>query len=382
MLLTCLASASHGQRARSSIAQLKEYLCTRSQELSKETDFILRSGSVVGTTQPHGQDSVTDTTNPSSAFAAFVLTQHPAARFPAHRLKKCLLVDNNAAPRSRVVVCSLQKRLRPSLPDDAMLQSRRDMFIFALIGTASALLASAHPPKLLRTKFACAEDCIDEAVFSSNDLRPSRLQLQAEWQSLRERPAGREKTEVAFLEMLRARQIVGRADKLVIQGRYRDLDKVITVQLVHDIESAATILATSAVLSNDARRAIGFQWGACGWRHCGAQAETAMALSEFRIHYILSSTMERRYYLDIAKRALDEVLQLGIDEGFLPALPLDRSEYLSRETLEVILPPQPDPALARPLNAPEPIEEAAEKYEESLLQELKRLEKESGMEAD
>ena len=35
-----------------------------------------------------------------------------------------------------------------------------------------------------------------------------------------------------------------------------------------------------SMVSPDAREEIGFDWGSCAWRHCGAQADAQEAISE------------------------------------------------------------------------------------------------------
>ena len=89
------------------------------------------------------------------------------------------------------------------------------------------------------------------------------------------------------------------------------------------------------MLSADARHAIGWQWGACGWRSCGAQADASQSLAKLRANLGMVVPLEARFYLDVAKRALDEILAVGVAERQLDAaLP---SEYLDKATLNLFL---------------------------------------------
>ena len=42
------------------------------------------------------------------------------------------------------------------------------------------------------------------------------------------------------------------------------------------------LTSASALIGPEGRADIGWQWGACGNRHCGAQADAAQALCKLR----------------------------------------------------------------------------------------------------
>ena len=54
--------------------------------------------------------------------------------------------------------------------------------------------------------------------------------------------------------------------------------------------------------------------GACGWRQCGAQADAAQSLCKLRANLGMVVTRSSPY-LDVAKRSLDEVLQIGVSRA-------------------------------------------------------------------
>ena len=137
------------------------------------------------------------------------------------------------------------------------------------------------------------------------------------------------------------------------------------------------MLASSPLLSHDARDSIGWQWGACGFKRCGAQADAAQALCKLRANLGMFVPLEALFYPDIAKRAVDEILQIGVSAGYLPADALaPASEYLSRETLEMILPAEDvatgDANLAVQKGGSTEAEEALDEYEATMLEELER----------
>lgn len=49
--------------------------------------------------------------------------------------------------------------------------------------------------------------------------------------------------------------------------------------LQENLADACSILRFS-VVSSEAKEEIGFDWGSCAWRHCGAQADAQESISE------------------------------------------------------------------------------------------------------
>ena len=174
--------------------------------------------------------------------------------------------------------------------------------------------------------------------------RLERKRLEREWKALREAQEGgrigRLPTEEAFSRVLRVRRVIGEAEQLTrkeAEGWNGAVDGLVTRALVRDLEGAATLLASSSVLKAETRSSIGWQWGACGWRGCGAQADAAQALCKLQANLGMIAPLEALYYLDVAKRAVDEVLLLGVAEGFVTRSALPPSEYLPAEVLDQIL---------------------------------------------
>ena len=152
------------------------------------------------------------------------------------------------------------------------------------------------------------------SLQSANDLAPARRRLESDWATLRKRPVSRSEAEAAFATVLRARAAVARAEAAVRAASPRWVDEVeaaISSKLVRELEAAATVLASpsrdctlrdcnpsnpnfqtpnpnqvlasaSALIGPEGRADIGWQWGACGNRHCGAQADAAQALCKLR----------------------------------------------------------------------------------------------------
>ena len=226
----------------------------------------------------------------------------------------------------------------PAVSRDAIVRGTVRAALLAPAAAASALIALQAAR--LGGRLDVDADPLSAQLRSSNELAPSRRRLEAEWRALGKEPAGRAQTEDAFERVLRVRRALGRAEDLVRESKMRELDAAVPLSLVRELECAATILARSAVLSSDARTTIGWQWGACGWRQCGAQADAAQALCKLRANLGMVVPMEALFYLDVAKRSVDEMLAVGVSGGWLPATALGERNYLSRDQLELVLPPE------------------------------------------
>lgn len=211
-------------------------------------------------------------------------------------------------------------------------------------GTAAAVAAVTlcTQARLLGRPLEVDADPLAAQLRSATGLeaRDSRRKLEIEWRALRKEPADRARTLEAFETVLRTRRTLDAAEELVRSSKLRELPAALPPQLIGELEAAATVLASSAVLSREAREAVGWQWGACGWRQCGAQADAAQALWKLRSNMGMIVPMEALFYLDVAKRSLDEVLAAGVGDGWLPSTAVGERHYLPLEQLEMILPPE------------------------------------------
>lgn len=251
----------------------------------------------------------------------------------------------------------------------------------ALLTTQVNQIAQSTP-SLAGTEW---QDPLGGALRSSTGsaARLERAALEHEWHELREAQSkgliGMAETQAAFAQIVSVRNIIVRSEELARAKRVAEIDPLITRSLIAELERASTLLASSPILSQEDREAIGWQWGACGFKRCGAQADAAQSLSKLRANLGMVVPLEALFYLDIAKRAVDEMLQLGISAGLLAASalpPASESSYLSRETLEMILPAEDvatgDANLVVMKGGTTEAEDALEEYEASMLEELER----------
>lgn len=82
-----------------------------------------------------------------------------------------------------------------------------------------------------------------------------------------------------------------------------------TPVLSNNVARACSILRrASFALSTEARETIGFDWGSCAWRHCGAEADTQEALAELYNLLGVLEPFECKFILDVVERSLRDVL--------------------------------------------------------------------------
>jgi hypothetical protein len=76
-----------------------------------------------------------------------------------------------------------------------------------------------------------------------------------------------------------------------------------------DLERACSMLRRATIaLSAEARSEIGFDWGSCAWRHCGAEADAQESLAELYNLVGVLEPFECKFVLDIIERSLRDVL--------------------------------------------------------------------------
>ena len=246
----------------------------------------------------------------------------PAAEETTTAARSKPLIDRRRALQHAVTACTLSVGAPTALL--CVMQLRR-------VGASTGDPSDVSPEPLLATLRSS----------TGSAARSERAALSSEWQQLRVAQAegriDRDHTTKAFESVLQVRLALGRAEELAQAQRLAKIDDVISRELVVQLERAATLLASSPELSPDARATIGWQWGACGWRRCGAQADGAQAMCKLRANLGMIVPLEALFYLDVAKRAVDEILQLGVSEGLLDGARLPRSTYLDAETLDMFL---------------------------------------------
>ena len=76
-----------------------------------------------------------------------------------------------------------------------------------------------------------------------------------------------------------------------------------------DLQSACYILkGAEDFLSREARDEIGFDWGSCSWRHCGALSDAQEAIDALEHQVGMLEPFECIYCLDVVERSLRDML--------------------------------------------------------------------------
>jgi len=84
--------------------------------------------------------------------------------------------------------------------------------------------------------------------------------------------------------------------------------------LRRDLESACYVLKRAdTFLSREARDEIGFDWGSCAWRHCGALSDAQEAIDALEHQVGMLEPFECNYCLDVVERSLRDILAVTND---------------------------------------------------------------------
>ena len=75
-------------------------------------------------------------------------------------------------------------------------------------------------------------------------------------------------------------------------------------------KSCYVLKQADSFLSQESREVIGFDWGSCAWRHCGALADAQEALDEITHLIGVLEPFECAFCLDIVERSLRDILDM------------------------------------------------------------------------
>lgn len=97
-------------------------------------------------------------------------------------------------------------------------------------------------------------------------------------------------------------------------------------KLTTNLEDACTILRYSLVSSegklssssSEASQEIGFPWGSCAWRHCGALADAQESIAELRNALGLYEPFECLFCIDIVERSIRDIIAY-VPQKFKPS---------------------------------------------------------------
>eukprot|EP00536_Pseudo-nitzschia_multiseries_P014499 jgi/Psemu1/327564/estExt_fgenesh1_pg.C_7140005 len=110
-----------------------------------------------------------------------------------------------------------------------------------------------------------------------------------------------------------------------------------------DLENACYVLKRADnFLTREARDEIGFDWGSCSWRHCGALSDAQEAIDALEYQVGMLEPFECIYCLDVVERSLRDILAVTNDYRDsavkIPEyIPIQRMSDLSNQDDEDIL---------------------------------------------
>lgn len=129
------------------------------------------------------------------------------------------------------------------------------------------------------------------------------------------------------------------AMELASARRWRELS-MLAQSVREEVERSVRVVMASEVATPAMHAEIGWEWGSCGWRQCGIQADVVQTLCKLREGIGLFVPAEARLYVDVARRGLDELLRVLDGCGLLtPAESawLNARVYLGKDDLDAVL---------------------------------------------
>lgn len=103
-----------------------------------------------------------------------------------------------------------------------------------------------------------------------------------------------------------------RMKNLLSPGRVDGVQASIDYSL--DVLRASPQLFQDDARLSDLSEVVGFDWGSCAWRYCGAKADAQEALAELYSSTGMLEPFECRFVIDIVERSLRDILSVVPDE--------------------------------------------------------------------
>ncbi|KAG8467602.1 hypothetical protein KFE25_006654 [Diacronema lutheri] len=185
-------------------------------------------------------------------------------------------------------------------------------------------------------------DSPDGALRSVNELAEQLARERRREGAVRASPASlptRADARAATERLLHSARELDRAMDLAADRRWDELSRL--AQTVReDVERSVRVVMASELATAAMRAEIGWEWGNCGWRRCGIQADVVQTLCKLREGIGLFVPAEARLYVDAARRGLDELLRVLDGHGVLSrdeSAWLSARTYLSKDDLDAVL---------------------------------------------
>ncbi|KAG7350710.1 hypothetical protein IV203_010070 [Nitzschia inconspicua] len=165
------------------------------------------------------------------------------------------------------------------------------------------------------------------------------------WQQMDERrgKTTRQDVEESVMQIQMALLKLQECKTLVQDYKWDEVGKVLNQQNFRTpVESSCYLLEQADdFLPPEARQVVGFDWGSCAWRHCGALADAQEALDEIEHLLGVLEPFECMFCLDIIERSLRDILSVTAEfqskelQSRIPAYaPLQRMSDVNQDNLD------------------------------------------------
>jgi hypothetical protein len=119
--------------------------------------------------------------------------------------------------------------------------------------------------------------------------------------------------------VIRALETINELKSIAPEYEWETMKEILQGPLLTlDLQYSCSVLQQARdFLSSDVRQEIGFDWGSCAWRRCGAQADAQESLAELYNSIGLFEPFECLFTIDIVERSLRDILTV-IPEDYKP----------------------------------------------------------------
>jgi len=120
--------------------------------------------------------------------------------------------------------------------------------------------------------------------------------------------------------VIRALETINELKRIAPEYEWENMKEILEGPiLTSELQYSCSILQQARdFLSSDVRQEIGFDWGSCAWRRCGAQADAQESLAELYNSIGLFEPFECLFTLDIVDRSLRDILTV-VPQDYKPS---------------------------------------------------------------
>jgi len=176
--------------------------------------------------------------------------------------------------------------------------------------TSTGIFGAATKNMGVSGKISGANGSFDAPTYNDIMLQ-HREQNVKRWKDLRTNEQTEEQVTEAVRGIFNAIEALYEAAEKASDYDYDGLlDILHSPALQEKLSYSCSSLRYSNLISESGKEEIGFDWGSCAWRHCGATADAQEAIAELERDFGMLEPFECLFILDIALRSMNDILAI------------------------------------------------------------------------